>query len=500
MAYYPYRPRGQRGQWYRHPYPPPRQFGYRHRGPAPPRHSGNYKPFKEQEEEYYFQNGLRKVYPYYFNFTTYAKPHWIGRTLLDVYSTEFGNESPENYKKLIEQGELTVNGKGVSTEYVIKKNDFIEHRSHRHESPVLSNNVEVIEENKEHIVVNKPPSVPCYPTGRYRYNTLPFILKYENKVFNVHTVYKMDRLASGVYIIPKGFQATKKLEKELDEDKLEREYLARVVGKFPDGEVKCEEKIGVFSQKLSMFKIDKEEGKEATTSFTRLSYNGKTSVVQCLPVTSKPHQVRVHLQYLGFPIVNDPLYNSAAFGPNRGKGGKFDRPSEEIEKVIIQIRNCAVKKAVDSPMFAKLVEKMKESKEHQRETELQKAEKLLSNETNCNNGNDDAKDDKSRDEPPVKKVKAEENDKKTETKTPEKKSEEKPAAKADKKKEVKQLPFNEDKYLRRMDKWCENCRKDIPDPKPAEMVMYLHASRVKGPDWEYNAPVPAWAKEDWKES
>ena len=47
------------------------------------------------------------------------------------------------------------------------------------------------------------------------------------------------------------------------------------------GVVKCEEKIGVFSQKLTMFKVDKEEGKEATTSFTRLSYNGKTSVVQC---------------------------------------------------------------------------------------------------------------------------------------------------------------------------------------------------------------------------
>ena len=45
--------------------------------------------------------------------------------------------------------------------------------------------------------------------------------------------------------------------------------------------ITCEEKIGVFSQKLSIYKVDKEEGKEATTLFTRLSYNGKTSVVQC---------------------------------------------------------------------------------------------------------------------------------------------------------------------------------------------------------------------------
>lgn len=491
MAYYPYRPRG---QWYRHPYPQRPPFGFRHRGP-PPRHAGNYKPFKEQEEEYYFENGLRKVYPYYFNFTTYAKTQWLGRTLLDVYSTEFGNESPDNYKKLIEQGELTVNGKGVSTEYIIKKNDFIEHRSHRHECPVLANPIDVIEDSKEHLVINKPPSIPCHPTGRYRFNTLPFILKYENRIFNVHTAYKMDRLASGVYVIPKGFQATKKLEKEIDEDKLEKEYVCRVVGKFPDGVVKCEEKIGVFSQKLTMFKVDKEEGKEATTSFTRLSYNGKTSVVQCTPSTSKPHQIRVHLQYLGYPIVNDPLYNSAAFGPNRGKGGKYDRPIEEIEKVIIQIRNCSTKRSAESPMYKKLVEKMKETKDQERIAQLQKAEKLLSNETNCNNGNDEAD---SKDEPPVKKVKSGE-EKKTDSKTSEWKAVEKEETDKGDKKQKKQLPFNEEKYLRKMDKWCENCRMEIADPKPAELVMYLHAVKLKGPDWEYSAPMPSWAKEDYKD-
>ena len=52
--------------------------------------------------------------------------------------------------------------------------------------------------------------------------------------FYFAAAYKMDRLASGVYVIPKGFQATKKLEKEIDEDKLEKEYVCRVVGKFPE--------------------------------------------------------------------------------------------------------------------------------------------------------------------------------------------------------------------------------------------------------------------------
>ena len=59
----------------------------------------------------------------------------------------------------------------------------------RHECPVLATPIEIIENNKEHVVINKPPSIPCHPTGRYRFNTLPFILKYENKIFNVHSKY-----------------------------------------------------------------------------------------------------------------------------------------------------------------------------------------------------------------------------------------------------------------------------------------------------------------------
>jgi tRNA pseudouridine synthase 9 len=51
-----------------------------------------------------------------------------------------------------------------------------------------------------------------------------------------------------------------------------------------------------------------DDGKPSTTIFTRLGFNGKTSVVRCKPLTGRTHQIRVHLRYLGFPISNDPLY------------------------------------------------------------------------------------------------------------------------------------------------------------------------------------------------
>lgn len=59
-----------------------------------------------------------------------------------------------------------------------------------------------------------------------------------------------------------------------------------------------------------------EDGKPSATKFERLSYNGKTSVVRCKPLTGRTHQIRVHLRYLGYPISNDPLYgNGTTWAP-----------------------------------------------------------------------------------------------------------------------------------------------------------------------------------------
>lgn len=69
----------------------------------------------------------------------------------------------------------------------------------------------------------------------------------------------------------------------------------------------------------------KPEGKEAKTAFHRISYDGETSIVRCRPFTGRTHQIRVHLQYLGHPIANDPLYsNEWIWGPELGKGGAGD--------------------------------------------------------------------------------------------------------------------------------------------------------------------------------
>lgn len=78
-----------------------------------------------------FVPGLRKVYPYYFTFTTFTKGRWVGDKILDVFAREFRAHPAEEYERCIEAGTLTVNYEKVSTDYKLKHNDLLANVVHR---------------------------------------------------------------------------------------------------------------------------------------------------------------------------------------------------------------------------------------------------------------------------------------------------------------------------------------------------------------------------------
>lgn len=75
--------------------------------------------------------GLRKVYPYYFTFTTFTKGRWVGEKILDVFAREFRAHPAEEYERCIKAGTLTVNYEKVPIEYKLKHNDLLANVVHR---------------------------------------------------------------------------------------------------------------------------------------------------------------------------------------------------------------------------------------------------------------------------------------------------------------------------------------------------------------------------------
>ncbi|KAL7749693.1 DRAP deaminase [Sorochytrium milnesiophthora] len=275
------------------------------------------------EAEYVVENGLRKVKPYWYRYETFAKGRWLGRSLYDVFVKEFQDQSPDYYRHAIETGLIRVNGQQVSPDHKLKNNERVMHRIHRHEPPVSADDVHILGSTPSLpslVIINKPGSIPVHPSGRYRHNTvLHMVMRQladsqdssssqpQRQIAKVFALNRLDRLTSGVMILCRDRKAIPQLERQFRERLVRKEYLCRVRGVFPADPITVAEPIRVMSHKLGLHHVHP-DGKPSTTHFLRLSTNGRSSVVLARPVTGRTHQIRVHLQSLGYPILNDPLY------------------------------------------------------------------------------------------------------------------------------------------------------------------------------------------------
>jgi 23S rRNA-/tRNA-specific pseudouridylate synthase len=127
---------------------------------------------KEKIPTYYYRNGLRFVKSYYHEFTCFTKARWVGKSLIEVYSTEFKAYSKDYYEKTIENGKIHINGNRVGLNYNLKDGDKIIHEVLRIETPVLEEMPIVMFENDDFLAVNKPSSMTVHPCGNFCYNTL----------------------------------------------------------------------------------------------------------------------------------------------------------------------------------------------------------------------------------------------------------------------------------------------------------------------------------------
>lgn len=285
------------------------------------------KTIHEEEAEgasYTIDGRLRRVNPYFFTYLTYCKMRWRDRKLLDIFVKEFRDRDADFYKKTIAAGQVTLNKKPADLDSIVRNGDLISHRCHRHEPSVSSRGIKIVHEDENIIAIDKPSGIAVHPTGRYRYNTITKIFQHEfGKV--VHPCNRLDRLTSGLMFLGKNAKGADAFVQQIRDRTVKKEYIARVVGKFDIGDVEVDKPLKTVSPKHGLNRVDFDEGKEAKTVFRRISYDPEsdTSIVKCFPFTGRTHQIRVHLQYIGHAIANDPMYsNATVWGKNLGKHGE----------------------------------------------------------------------------------------------------------------------------------------------------------------------------------
>uniref|UniRef100_A0A182F258 Pseudouridylate synthase RPUSD2 n=2 Tax=Anopheles albimanus TaxID=7167 RepID=A0A182F258_ANOAL len=367
-----------------------------------------------------------------------------------------------------------------------------------------------------------------HPCGRYRHNTVVFILAKEYNLKNLRTIHRLDRLTSGLLLFGRSPKKARQMEHQIRNRQVQKEYICRVEGEFPDGVIECKEPIEVVSYKIGVCKVSP-KGKECTTTFQKLGFNGSSSVVLCKPLTGRMHQIRVHLQYLGYPVVNDPLYNHEVFGPAKGRGGDIGGKSDDqLVKDLINIHNAENWLGIDGDSDLSMFKPMKndlddvkgqllsddDSESVSREAspcsesprpvslgsesphENLCSSMLLSGAMSAGSGTGVAgvgtNSSAGVGATVVSAVSG------TNTILTSRIQSQKVTVATQTGHESPDLAFNPDKMT--SDKHCYECKVRYRDPKPQDLVMYLHAWKYKGPGWEYETELPEWARVDWRDT
>lgn len=251
-----------------------------------------------------------------------------GGERLDQYLGRVVEGHSRSYlKRLIDENLVTVGGKpakasrkvAAGEEVVITLPDPVASQAAPEEIPL-----EIIHEDRWLLAVAKPAGLVVHPAPGHPGGTLVNALLHHisdlsgiGGVLRPGIVHRLDKDTSGVLLIAKDDQTHRSLQRLFKERRLEKTYLALVVGKM-SGEGVIDTNIGRHRTNRKKFAAVREGGRTALTRWKALEALSGATLLEVRIETGRTHQIRVHLASVGHPVVNDPLYGGAVLA-GRGK-------------------------------------------------------------------------------------------------------------------------------------------------------------------------------------
>lgn len=237
---------------------------------------------------------------------------------LDTYlSKEISYLSRSQITKLIKDKKILVNGKSVKSGYMIKENDIIEVNYQEESMDVSAEkmDLDIVYEDDDVIVVNKANGVVVHPAVGNNHGTLVNGLMYHsdslsdnNGSFRPGIVHRIDAYTTGLLMIAKNNLAHELLAKQLEKKTTTRVYWALVWGKIDNDTGTIDAPIGRDPKDRKKMTVTDINGKNAITHFKVLKRYKDATLIELKLETGRTHQIRVHMSYIGHPIVNDPVY------------------------------------------------------------------------------------------------------------------------------------------------------------------------------------------------
>ena len=238
---------------------------------------------------------------------------------LDVYIKNNTDYSRSKTQSLIKDGYITVNKKREKESYKVKENDLITISEFEEEiTDVIPEkmDLDIVYEDDYLLILNKKSGVVVHPAvGNYNHTLVNGLLYHFNSLSNKNTirpgiVHRLDKDTSGLMVVAKDDKTHELLSNMIKNKKVERKYLALVWGVIKHDNGTIDAPIGRDINNRQKFIVTDVNSKESVTHFSVIERLNNATLISCKLETGRTHQIRVHLNYIGHPVVNDPVYGN----------------------------------------------------------------------------------------------------------------------------------------------------------------------------------------------
>lgn len=239
---------------------------------------------------------------------------------IDKYLLDKLDISRNKIQKLINDNNILVNGKSVKASYIVRVDDLIEcDFLYKEKIDILPEDIplDIVYEDDDLLVVNKPSGMVVHPAvGNYSHTLVNALMYHCNNLSQVNgvirpgIVHRIDADTSGLLLVAKNDMAHVDLAKQISEKSVKREYIALVDGVIKEDTATIDAPIGRDVKNRKKMCVTADNSKDAITNIRVIERYKNSTLITCSLLTGRTHQIRVHMNYIGHSVINDPVYGS----------------------------------------------------------------------------------------------------------------------------------------------------------------------------------------------
>lgn len=253
-------------------------------------------------------------------YMTFAAEKEDSGVRIDVFLADALEDiSRSGVQKLMEQGHIQCNGKAVKSNYKLREKDVIDVEIPDVTEPeILPENIplDILYEDQDVIVLNKPQGMVVHPAPGHSSGTLVNALMYHcgaelsgiNGEKRPGIVHRIDKDTSGVLMVAKNNAAHQSLAEQLAVHSITRKYNAIVYNGFSEDSGTVDQPIGRNPQDRKKMAVTQKHSRHAVTHYRVLERMGNFTLIEAQLETGRTHQIRVHMTYIGHPLLGDTVY------------------------------------------------------------------------------------------------------------------------------------------------------------------------------------------------